>query len=64
MRTKATRKRYSVWAYHQRVKRWVPLVENLSGEEAVNEAAVRADRVRRSGQPCRFRVLPEGEAPS
>lgn len=56
---------WTVWASHEKVRagEWLPLVTNLSGSEAVREVVTRQDRVRRNGQPCRFKALPEGESP-
>ena len=55
--------KFNVWALHDKVKRWCLIEADLRGQEAVEAAAIRADRVRRSGQPCRFVVLPVGEEP-
>lgn len=59
-----TEQRWTLWALHEKVPRgWQPLLVGLTGQQAVNEMTVRQDRVRRSGQPCRFTVKPEGEQP-
>jgi hypothetical protein len=54
---------YTLWAKHEKVKWAVPLFTGLSGAEAVAEMLRRQDRVRRSGQPCRFKVVPDGVEP-
>lgn len=55
--------RYTLWAYHDKVGRWVPLFTGARHSTAIDELVTRQDRVRRSGQPCRFRMLPDGEDP-
>jgi hypothetical protein len=54
---------YVLWALHAQVKRWLPIIEGLHPQMAVDEMTTRQDRVRRSGQPCVFKVLPEGKVP-
>lgn len=54
---------FVLWARHDKGPTfWLPIVR-LRGQAAVDELAVRQDRVRRSGQPCQFRLLPDGESP-
>jgi hypothetical protein len=57
--------RWNLWVSHDKVKQgaWSVLLSGLSQGVAVDEMIVRRDRVRRSGQPCRFKALPEGELP-
>lgn len=54
---------WTLWAYHDKVKRWTPVLTGLRHSIAIGELVVRQDRVRRSGEPCRFKLLPDGEAP-
>ena len=56
---------WAVWCSHEKVKQgaWSVLLSGLSQGAAVDEMVHRQDRVRRSKQPCRFKVLPEGEQP-
>lgn len=58
-------KRWNVWVSHDKVRegKWSILLGGLTQHRAIDEMIVRADRVRRSGQPCRFRILPEGWEP-
>ena len=54
----------NLWALHEKVgRRWILLIPGLRGQAAVDELIARQDAVRRSGQPCRFKLLPEGEPP-
>lgn len=53
----------NLWAYHDKVKSWILLIENLRGQAAVDELIKRQDGVRRSGQPCKFKLLPVGREP-
>lgn len=55
--------RWTLWAFHDRVGRWGPLLSGLRHSVAVDELVERQDRVRRNGQPCRFKLLPDGEPP-
>ena len=55
---------WCLWAYHDRVARWVPLLTGMRHSVAIDELVTRQDRVRRSKQPCKFRLLPEGELPT
>lgn len=55
---------YTLWAKHEKVKRgWMPMMDGLTEAVGVNELVARQDRVRRSGEPCRFKLLPDGEIP-
>lgn len=57
--------RYTLWAKHAYgPKNWLPLYSGATQEWAVGEMVIRQDRVRRSGEPCRFKVTPDGEKPS
>lgn len=59
---RATEGTYVLWALHAKVKRWVPLFVGPQ-QELVAEMIERQDRVRRSREPCRFVVRPEGIMP-
>jgi len=54
---------FVLWALNAKVKRWLPLIGGLNSQAAADEMSVRQGRVRRSGQPCVFKVLPEGAVP-
>ena len=54
----------AIWAFHTKVGRWCRIEHGLDGETAVVNLTARQDRVRRSGQPCRFVVLPDGKEPT
>lgn len=55
---------FTVYAKNTKVgPRWIPLLVGLPSQVAVEEMVERQDRVRRSGQPCRFAVRPDGEGP-
>jgi hypothetical protein len=58
-------KRWNVWVSHEKVHkgRWSILLHGLTQRRATEEMVIRADRVRRRGEPCRFRILPEGWEP-
>ena len=60
-----TKLRWNLWTSHDKVKagHWSVLIPGLSQRKAVEEMVERQDRVRRSGQPVRFKALPEGEEP-
>lgn len=60
---RATHDRYTIWAYHERVGRWCDIVTGLTGPDAIAEVTVRQDRLRRSHEPCRIVVLPDGKVP-
>lgn len=53
----------TLWALNSKVGRWLPILKGLRPQAAVDEMTTRQDRVRRSGQPCIFKVLAEGEVP-
>lgn len=55
--------KYTVWAKHPKINRWVSLEEGLSGHVATEVMVMRADRCRRRGIGVHFRALPEGEKP-
>jgi hypothetical protein len=55
--------RFTIWALHRDVKKWLPLMSGLTGEEAVNEVWTRQDRLRRRDEPCRIITLPDGKTP-
>ena len=44
--------RWTVWARHDKVGKWIPLLTGLTGEEAVNEVWTRQDRLRRQNEPA------------
>lgn len=54
---------WSLWAKHAKVPRWVRLETGMKLQRATDEMIVRQDRVRRSGEPCRFKLLPDGKEP-
>ena len=55
---------YTIFADHEKVKRgWLPLLTGLSQQAAAEELVARQDVVRRNGQPCKFKVLADGETP-
>lgn len=55
--------RFTLWAKHDRVKRWLPLYTGVTQEWAIREMIIRQDRVRRTQTPCKFKVRPDGEKP-
>ena len=56
---------FDLYASHQRVRagEWLFIIGGLRGQSATDELIARQDRVRRSGEPVRFRLVPEGETP-
>jgi hypothetical protein len=62
---------FTLWAKHEKVNPawagfkhgWMPLMTGLHHQMALDEMITRQDRVRRSGQPCQFKVLPDGKQP-
>lgn len=56
-------KRYALWAYHEKVRRWTCLLDSQHPQLVLDEMTIRQDRVRRSGHPCIFKMLPVGEQP-
>ena len=63
-RPPASASTYDLWAYHERIGHWLLIVPGLRGQAANDELITRQDRVRRSGQPCTFRLLPTGQRPA
>jgi hypothetical protein len=55
---------WTLYAYHDKVKRWVPLFTGARHSIALDEMLTRQDRVRRSGEPCRFVMRPDGQRPN
>lgn len=56
---------HTVWAKHEKVKRgWMPVITYSSAQAAIDDVVARQDRVRRSKEPVRFKVLPLGEEPT
>lgn len=58
--------RMVLWCSHEKVRNgaWAILIPDLTPQAAVDELVSRKDRVRRNGQPCRFKLLAPGEVPS
>ena len=54
---------FVLWALNARVKRWLPIISDLNSQAAADEMSTRQARVRLSGQPCIFKVLPQGAVP-
>ena len=59
----ATGTRWVLWAKHEKVKRWVPLLRSEHRQVVVEELIARQDRTRRRKEPVVFKVLAEGESP-
>jgi hypothetical protein len=55
--------RFTIWALHDKVRRWIKIRTGMAGRDAVAELAVRQDRLRRAGEPCRLIVLEDGQVP-
>ena len=54
---------WTLWAKHEKVKNWLPILTGLRHSVAIDELTTRQDRVRRSGERCVFKLLPMGEVP-
>lgn len=56
---------WTLWAKHEKgPKAWLPILTGLRHSVAISEMVTRQDRVRRSEQPCVFKLLPDGEVPT
>jgi hypothetical protein len=54
---------FTIWALHDKVHRWVPIVTGMPGPAAVAELTLRQDRLRRRDEPCRMILLEDGKVP-
>lgn len=61
--TGSTAAKYNLWAWHHNVRRWLLIVDGLSGQAAVQELTIRQDIVRRRKEWCRLIVLEDGQYP-
>jgi hypothetical protein len=52
---------WTLWANNEKVKRgWLPIITGMRHSVAVDELITRQDRVRRSGEPCQFKIVEDG----
>lgn len=55
--------RFTIWAKHDQVRRWLPILTGLTGDAAVAELTRRQDVLRRRDEPCRIVMLEDGKVP-
>jgi hypothetical protein len=54
---------FTLWAKHDKMRSWSPLMTGLAQQVALDEMIERQDRLRRTGDSCQFRVRPDGQSP-
>jgi len=55
--------RWTLWAFNEKVGKWLALDSGLRHQRAIGEMVERQNRVRKSGHPCVFKLLPDGQTP-
>lgn len=54
---------YTVWGHHTKVRRWTAIEQGLSADAATASILTRQERVKITGEPVRFMVLPDDQFP-